>query len=134
MCQGFLREEKAQNDKALGELAAANQRADKFQNMLSEKFPTSFGHLKWACGHTGPAKCLQCAEKAEAALLAEKESAREQWDARNDAEKRASEYKAALAQERVRSSETMEKLNMAEAAMLEANRIIDGYKTGEIQP
>jgi hypothetical protein len=41
--------------------AVENER-DRFQNQLGEKFPTSFGKLDWACGHTGPAACLQCFE------------------------------------------------------------------------
>ena len=41
---------------------AAEKERDRFQNQLGEKFPTSFGKLDWACGHTGPAACLQCFE------------------------------------------------------------------------
>lgn len=34
---------------------------DSYKNMMAQKMPTSFGHMKWACQHEGPAVCHACA-------------------------------------------------------------------------
>lgn len=100
-------------------LATAYQAAiaerDEFQNMLGEKFPTSFGKLSWACGHTGPGKCAAHWDELEAraeAAEASLEALREQWDRERSRVNELVAENGAVRKDLAQMAQNCEKANM----------------------
>ena len=36
------------------------QEIGRLKNEMSARYPLSYGNMRWACGHEGPAACLAC--------------------------------------------------------------------------